>query len=392
MKTRVSLFVAPLLFGGLFFTGCKDDNTGDGMDDSNIEIKVESVEWKSDLKDGYTLILGDNSLNVANRMNIYPENATNQEQSFTSSNTSVATVTAYGQITPLSVGSTTITVTVDEQSAGFTLTVSEPEVIDVTGIDITNPDVSLMIGETQSLAELFTVMPDHATDKSVTYESGNETIVTVDKTGTITAVSEGQTTVTVTSVKNPDIEAIFNVTVTPFFGDYGPRNSWTVEDMYPELFGGEAPAIIEGMFDNNTETWLSFVKPGQKHAGPGSTPVSNPSLDNGGYVSFTVDMKEVHPVNYFRVRWRDMKNLGMRFVKFQTISGSNDNQSFTEIASDVTITNATEVTEITSPNITIPKSNYRYIRFYIADASCFYSLTTNKTVSIAELYLGLSEE
>lgn len=389
MKTKLTLFIAALLFGGLSLSGCKDDDGGDGTGDSGAEIKVESVEWKSDLKDGYAIMLGDNSLNVANRMDIYPEDATNQKQSFISSNTAVATITEYGQVTPLSVGSTTITVTVDEKSAGFTLTVKEPEQIHVTGIDVSNSNVSLMIGKTQALTELFAIRPDNAVNKSVTYASQDETIATVGETGVVTAVGEGSTTVTVTSIDNPEATAIFNVKVNPFYGDYEPRSSWTVEDMYPELFGGESQAIIEGMFDNNFNSWLSFVKPGQGHAGPGSPSVKNPSLEEGGYISFTVDMKEEHTVNYFRIRWRNTTSPGMRFTKFQTISVSDDNQKFTEIAKDVAITS--ENSEITTPDIIIPESTCRYIKFYVADASCFYSLTTNKTISIAELYLGRAE-
>lgn len=390
---KLTLLFSAMSCIGLIFAGCEEDNKPGGNHDDGIEIKVQDVAWKSDLKNGIERSLGDHSLNVANRMNINPENATNQHQTFTSSSPGVATVSEYGQVMTLALGSTTITVTVDGLSDSFTLRVVEqalPPVIPVEEISISNSEVSLAAGSTKDLKTLFTVLPSSATDKSVTYVSDNESFVTVSATGVITGVTEGTAKVTVTSNANNSIYKEFNVTVTPFYGDYEPRSAWTVENMYPALFGGEAAAIIEGMFDNNFSTWVSFVKPGQSHSGSGHTPVANPAFPTG-YIEFTVDMKAPKLVNYFRIRWRNANDLGMRFSKFETISGSNDNINFDLIASDVEITNAGTAAEILSPNISIPPSTYRYIKFYVGNTGCFVNFGTNKTVSINELYFGRAQ-
>lgn len=389
-KSKLTFFFTAFLFLILSFASCSDDNDDNGNDNNNEDIKVEKVEWKEDLKKGIERNLGDNSLNVANRMNIFPNNATNQKQTFSSSNPDIASITPEGQVTPKTLGSTTITVTVDEQTDQFTLTITQKEevVVDVTSINITTKNIEAKVNSTTNLASLVTVLPEDATNKNVTYKSQDESIVTVDQYGLITALKVGTTKVIVTSEDNTSITGEFNITVTTFYGDYDSRSTWTVENMSPPLFGGEAAAIIEGMFDNNTDTWLSFVKPGQKHSGSGHPAVENPSIEAGGHISFTVDMKSEKVVNYFRIRWRNANDVPMRFAKFQTISGSNDNITFTPIASNVIMTDSDIKANITSPNITIPESTYRYIKFYCGEASCFHSLTTNKTVSIAELYLG----
>lgn len=389
-KSKLTLFISAVLVCGLTYTSCEEDENIRGVEASAGEIRVESVEWKSDLKNGIECSVEYFGLNVANRMDIYPGNATNQKQTFESSDQTVARVSEYGQVTPLKLGTTTITVTVDEKSAGFTLTIveqAEVPVVYVTEIAIPNDAVSVAIGATRSLNTLFTVKPNDATDKSVTYESDDTDIVTVTSAGVITGVAEGTAKITVTSNENNSIKGEFNVTVTPFYGDYEPRNTWTVEDFYPGLFGGEAGlTIIDGMFDDDAGTRLSFVKPGQAHGtGPN---IRNLTWAEGGHISFTVDMKATKTVNYFRIQWRDTNNLGMRFSKFQTISGSNNNVDFVEIASNVEITNSGTASVIMSPNVTFPESTYQYIKFYIGNESCFVDFGTNKTVSINELYLG----
>ncbi len=495
MKTKLTLFIAALLLGGFSMVACQDDESkrhDTWTNGAQTEIPVQSVEWKSDLKNGIEWSLGDNSLNVANRMNITPETATNQKQTFTSSNPSVATVSEFGQVTTAGLGTTSISVMVDGQSTSFSLEVVVAAAIKVRTIGIASPNVSIYLDETKDVSAMYTILPDNAADKSITYESQNEAIalvsaagvisgvapgsttvtvtandgsgvfgtfnveikplvavesidapnknipmenyttkdlktlftvlpanaanktvvyesktpaiVTVDNaTGIITAIGEGAGRVSVTSVGVPSVSIEFNVTVTAFYGDYtriyGLDNfyNWTILGWVPGYFGGEDSTMKQdGMLDGvitgtSGGTWTSFVKPGQTHAGSGSPGLPNPSIANGGYCAFTVDTKVARTVNYFRISWRDVTNLGMRFVKFGKISGSNDNVNFTDIASNVTITDATTAANRTSPDVTIPASTYRYFKFECRTSDCFYSLTTNKTVSIAEFYLGRAQ-
>ena len=74
-------------------------------------------------------------------------------------------------------------------------------------------DILLEKGQTDKITA--TVSPDNATEKGVTYNSANESIVTVDEKGNITAVGEGSTTILVISKDDPTKVATVFVTVKP---------------------------------------------------------------------------------------------------------------------------------------------------------------------------------
>ena len=67
--------------------------------------------------------------------------------------------------------------------------------VSVTEVGLNKTSITLVEGETETLVA--TVMPENATDKSVVWESGNESAATVSQEGLVTAVGEGKATITV---------------------------------------------------------------------------------------------------------------------------------------------------------------------------------------------------
>lgn len=67
--------------------------------------------------------------------------------------------------------------------------------VSVTEVGLNKTSTTLIEGETETL--IATVMPENATDKSVVWESGNESAATVSQEGLVTAVGEGKATITV---------------------------------------------------------------------------------------------------------------------------------------------------------------------------------------------------
>ncbi|NLN86922.1 MAG: Ig-like domain-containing protein, partial [Syntrophomonadaceae bacterium] len=74
---------------------------------------------------------------------------------------------------------------------------NEPVPVAVTGVDISQGDQTLDIGDTVQLTAVVT--PANATNPNVSWSSSNEAVATVSGTGLVTAVSAGTATITVTT-------------------------------------------------------------------------------------------------------------------------------------------------------------------------------------------------
>ena len=79
-------------------------------------------------------------------------------------------------------------------------------------ISLTFYSVTLETG--QSKMPIVTMFPENASDKSELWESSNPSVASVNELGNITALSEGNCTVKVTSAQNPEVFAEVEVTVT----------------------------------------------------------------------------------------------------------------------------------------------------------------------------------
>ena len=126
---------------------------------------------------------------------VLPENAADKSVAWTSSNTDVATVDASGKVTAVAVGSATITATATQggNTATCAVTVSP---VEVTSVELNKTELALVKGASETLTA--TVLPENATDKSVTWASSDVTVVTVSN-GVVTAKKNGTATITATA-------------------------------------------------------------------------------------------------------------------------------------------------------------------------------------------------
>jgi len=145
---------------------------------------------------------------------VLPDTATDKTVTWTTSDETVATVDANGVVTALAAGEATITATANDGSGvtgTCTVTVSEPTVA-VTSVTVEPTELNLNVNDSATLTA--TVLPDTATDKTVTWTSSDETVATVDANGVVTAVARGEATITVTTFDG-DFTASCTVTVLP---------------------------------------------------------------------------------------------------------------------------------------------------------------------------------
>ena len=137
---------------------------------------------------------------------VLPSNATNKSIIWTSSNTSVATV-SNGVVRGIKSGTTTITAkTNNGKKATCVVTVGKVPVIKIA---LNTTSGNLSVGDTLKLSA--TITPSNATDKSVVWSSSNTSVATVSN-GVVTAKGAGTTNITVKS--NNGITSVCKVTVS----------------------------------------------------------------------------------------------------------------------------------------------------------------------------------
>jgi len=151
-------------------------------------ISVTSISLN---KKSITLTTGNQEKITAT---INPTNATNQTITWSSSNPSVASIDASGNITAKSIGTTYITATSGDGKGTCVVTVVDK--ISLLGIS-TQKSITIKEKATENLS--ITYNPANATNKKVTWKSSNQNILLVDQNGKITGVSAGSATITVIS-------------------------------------------------------------------------------------------------------------------------------------------------------------------------------------------------
>ncbi|MBQ8892166.1 MAG: Ig-like domain-containing protein [Bacilli bacterium] len=172
--------------------------TSSGVDPDTIEIEVGGNSSIIELK---TLSIGKASrdLFIGSTEQITPvfdpKNATYTSVTYTSSDSSVASVDSSGKVLGIKEGQATITVKANRSS------VSASTIVNVKNnpsqsVELSSTDVTLTINDTFTLNSK--VLPTNASIRTVTYTSSNPSVATVDQLGIIRGVSAGTTTITVT--------------------------------------------------------------------------------------------------------------------------------------------------------------------------------------------------
>ena len=153
-----------------------------------------------------TLTKGGKSVTL--KATVSPADAYSKTVTWASSNSKVAAVNTYGSVTAKGAGECDITATA---AGGKVLDTCHVKVIvAVTGVTIDQKSLSLVYGGSAKTLTA-SVSPSDATDKSVTWQSANTGIATVDANGVVTPVSVGSTKITATTTNGKSVT--INVTV-----------------------------------------------------------------------------------------------------------------------------------------------------------------------------------
>lgn len=146
---------------------------------------------------------------------VLPNDATCPFVEWSSDNPSVAAVNPItGFILANSVGTATILATATDGSGcrdSYTVEVVE-DLVRITSVALNNYSVTMVEGETLAISP--TIAPENATRKIINWSSGNESILTVDENGVMTAHSPGSTGVSGLTTDGSGIYITFSVEVT----------------------------------------------------------------------------------------------------------------------------------------------------------------------------------
>ncbi len=122
--------------------------------------------------------------------------ATGQAVSWSSSDTSIATVSSTGEVTAISKGDCIITATAsDGSTASYELTVNLSWYPSSIALNCSTKEIT--VGDTATLTA--TTTPSEVLYPTVTWASSDESVATVSSSGVVTGVSEGTATITATT-------------------------------------------------------------------------------------------------------------------------------------------------------------------------------------------------
>lgn len=156
-----------------------------------------------------------------------PEDATDVKLAYASSDETVATVDESGNVTAVGVGECTITTTIvadttaTAEDAGVDsemLVVPENAKAEtkvtvgkaIESITLDSNEGVLTVGNTHTIKA--TVVPEDATNKTITWKSSDESIATVDAEGNVTAKGTGNVTITAVN-SDGDVSSTYELTV-----------------------------------------------------------------------------------------------------------------------------------------------------------------------------------
>ena len=166
-----------------------------------VDPKVLSITTN---KDNYSVNVDDETFNID--YNVQVQDNPKYIVEITSSNTNIATVDNTGKVTIKNPGETIITIT----AGGIEKKVNINIYSLLKSVNLDKSEINMLINQTEQL--IATINPKNTTeDKTLTYSSSDESIVTVDANGKITSVGTGTAIITVKTSNNKTAQCEVNV-------------------------------------------------------------------------------------------------------------------------------------------------------------------------------------
>ena len=283
-------YVTALSTGTATITATARDGSGKKAS-CTVKVYADGVESISLDKTELTVYKGNSS---ALSVTVLPSTA-NQAVLWSSSDESVATVSQYGQVTAVDVGTAEITATIADGSmcAICAVTVNQH----VTSLTLDQTTMEMTVGD-DPVTLVATVLPSEYTNKSLSWTSSNPSVAKVDSHGEVTAVSSGTATITASALDGSGLSAKCKITV------YCLVESVSLDKTTLSLYEGKSSTLTAtvsppGATDKSV-TWTSIDESVATvdqsgiitAVGPGSTTIMVITVDGGYTASCSLNVLE----------------------------------------------------------------------------------------------------
>jgi uncharacterized protein YjdB len=148
---------------------------------------------------------------------ILPENTSNQAIMWSVNDETIATIDQNGLLTALMDGEATVTAKAldgSEVEGSIVITITNQPVL-TASINLSDenddPTISTPGGQHQLFAE---ILPANTTNKAIIWSVNDETIATIDQNGLLTALIDGEVTVTAKALDGSEVEGSIVITIT----------------------------------------------------------------------------------------------------------------------------------------------------------------------------------
>ena len=180
---------------------------------------------------------------------VTPSNAANKTVTWSSSNSSVASV-KNGVVTANRKGTATITATAAngaKDTCRVTVTADDDEYVEVRSVSVSPAYLTLEEGETETLDAR--ISPSDATDKDVTWKSSNTRVATVSSSGKVTAVAPGSARITATAENGKSDYCSVTVEASTDAPDFST----------PELGKNYGPMTVTAYYTSGGVQYVAYV-------------------------------------------------------------------------------------------------------------------------------------
>ena len=277
-------------------SGAKEDIENSGIP-HNVIVPVGSVEISK--PDNTTINYGE-TLKLS--ASVYPENATNKNVQWVSDVEEIATVSPDGTVT--ATGSGFVNIYAITEDGAFEAVQEIYCYVPATSIKIESNIKGIFEGSYLYLDAI--TVPTTPTNIDFVWSSSDETVATVDELGCVSAISQGNATITV-STENGKVYDTYDVNVKKYI----PVTNITVDTSDIPLYIGESKALMAVVEPSNaTNCYVNWYSTNESVAtvdtngkitavGEGSAQiiVYSIDLDEGKIINITVNRKPVLDIN-----------------------------------------------------------------------------------------------